>query len=97
MREEKERRADEPMPDDSRRAVVMRTAAEAGLLGGTRDETIGSRVPGRLVERAKARAGMRSDTELLLYALANVALEDDFGRRLVARKGRVARDVPLEA
>jgi hypothetical protein len=37
-----------------------------------------------------------SDTELLEYALAKVALEDDFGTRLIRRKGRVAKDVDLE-
>jgi len=38
----------------------------------------------------------KSDTELLEYALARVALEDDFGLKLIARQGRVPRDLDLE-
>ena len=44
---------------------------------------------------AKSRSGIQSDSELLLYALSKVALEDDFGHKLVARNGRVPRDIEL--
>jgi hypothetical protein len=74
---------------------ILATAREEGLLGA-RDRTIGGRVPAPLVEAAKARSGIQSDSELLLYALSKVAVEDDFGRRLVARKGRLSRDVTLD-
>lgn len=50
----------------------------------------------QLVKVAKARSGIKSDTDLLEYALARVALEDDFGQKLIARKGRVPRDIDLE-
>ena len=57
-------------------------------------------VPGavwaRLIEAAKARTGIQSDSELLLYALSKVALEDDFGSQLLARKGSVPKDVVLD-
>ena len=78
-----------------RRAGVLAAAHEEGLLGA-KDKTIGGRVPGPLIEVAKSRSGIRSDSELLLYALSKVALEDDFGRKLVARKGRVPRNVELD-
>ena len=78
-----------------RRARVLASAREEGLLG-TRDRTIGGRVPTPLVEAAKMRSGIQSDSELLLYALSKIAVEDDFGRRLIARKGRVARDAMLD-
>lgn len=42
------------------------------------------------------KSGITSDTELVEYALAEVALEDDFGTRLIRRKGRVPNDVDLE-
>jgi hypothetical protein len=48
------------------------------------------------VQAAKARSGIKSDTDLLEYALARVALEDDFVRWMLARKGRVPRDIDLE-
>src|SRR5690349_20589513 len=73
-----------------RREAAFRAAAEEGLLG-TKDGSIGGRVPMKLLERAKERSGVDSTSELLLYALTKVALEDDFGRRLVARKGSVSR------
>ena len=34
-------------------------------------------------------------TDLVEYALAKVALEDDFGAKLVARKGSIRRDLDL--
>jgi hypothetical protein len=49
-----------------------------------------------LVAAAKERSGIASDTELLEYALAKVALEDDFGAKLVAREGRIPKDLDLE-
>jgi hypothetical protein len=78
-----------------RRSGILSTARDDGLLGA-RDRTIGGRVPTPLVEAAKARSGIQSDSELLLYALSKVAVEDDFGRRLVARNGRIARDTDLD-
>ena len=73
-----------------RRQTALRMAEEEGLLG-PRDGSIGGRAPSKLLERAKQRSGAGSTSELLLYALAKVALEDDFSPRLVARKGRVPR------
>jgi hypothetical protein len=49
-----------------------------------------------LIRLAKERSGLTSDTQLLEYALAKVALEDDFGPKILARTGRVAKDVDLE-
>lgn len=74
---------------------TLATAREEGLLGA-RDRTIGGRVPTSLVEAAKARSGIQSDSELLLYALSKVAVEDDFGRKLVARKGRLPRGLAVD-
>jgi hypothetical protein len=73
-----------------RRSVVLRTAEERGLLGA-KDRTIGGRLPAALIEQAKRVSGIEETTELLTYALARVAIEDDFGERLIARKGRVPR------
>lgn len=78
-----------------RQTRILESAREEGLLGA-RDRTIGGRVPAPLVEAAKLRTGIQSDSELLLYALSKVAVEDDFGRRLVARKGRISRDAALD-
>lgn len=85
------RRVEPPL----RRRVVMETVRELGLLSGENGR-IGGRVRRDLVAAAKEKSGIASDTELLEYALAKVALEDDFGPKLVRRKGRVAQDVDLE-
>jgi hypothetical protein len=85
--------SDQTRPD--RPASVLAAARQQGLIG-TKDRTIGGRVPSALVEAAKARAGIQSDSELLLYALSKVALEDDFGSRLLTLKGSVPKDVALD-
>lgn len=86
---------DMPAPAPDRRTGVLSAARDMGLLGA-KDRMIGGRVPTPLLEAAKARSGIDSDSELLQYALSKVALEDDFGPDLLARKGRVAKDVALD-
>jgi hypothetical protein len=83
-----------PLPPD-RRTSVLEAARQQGLIG-IKDRTIGGRVPTALVDTAKARSGISSDSELILYALSKVALEDDFGSRLLALKGSVPKDVVLD-
>ena len=78
-----------------RRASVTTVAEEAGLLKGERG-AIGARVHWSLIEAAKARSGLTSTTAVVEYALAKVALEDDYGVKLVSLKGTVPRDLDLE-
>jgi hypothetical protein len=78
-----------------RHQVVIETAQRAGLLSGDNGRIAG-RVRETLIQTAKERSGITSDTELLEYALAKVALEDDFGPKILTRKGRVAKDIDLE-
>jgi hypothetical protein len=87
----------QPVPDrpNLRHRAVVDAARELGLLGGE-SSRIGARIRYDLVAAAKLRSGITSDTELLEYALAKVALEDDFGTKLVARKGRITKDIDLE-
>ena len=80
---------------NQRRNLVIETAKDIGLLAGTSGRIAG-RIRKQLIDAAKARSGIQSDTELLEYALARVALEDDFGEKLIARKGRVPGDLDLE-
>src|SRR5215470_14573744 len=81
--------------DNPRRSAVLETAKDVGLLVGASGRIAG-RIRQHLIDAAKARSGIRSDTELLEYALARVALEDDFGLKLVAREGSVPRDLDLD-
>ena len=82
-------------PAGLRQWTVIDTARRLGLLGGE-NSRIGGRVRRDLVRAAKQRSGIASDTELLEYALARVALEDDFGARLAAREGRIPKDLDRE-
>lgn len=75
--------------------ATFRTAKAAGYLSGAKSERVGGRVSSRLISAAMAKSGIDSQTELLEYALSKVALEDDFGKKLLARKGSVPDDVAL--
>jgi hypothetical protein len=74
---------------------VLRSARAAGYLKGRKSERIGGRVSPRLLSAAMDKSGLQSQAELLEYALAKVALEDDYGVKLLAMKGSVADDVDL--
>jgi hypothetical protein len=74
---------------------VLEQARAAGLLGEAKNTRLSGRVPASLIEAAKRRAHVSSDTELLELALSRLALEDDFGARLVRRKGSVPADIDL--
>ena len=50
---------------------------------------IGGRVSPALVEQAKARTGIETDTDLIEFALANIALEDGFTENFKAVRGAV--------
>jgi hypothetical protein len=78
-----------------RRDSVLETVKRLGLLDGPRNRIAG-RIRGQLIKAAKARSGIRSDTQLLEYALAQVALEDDFWRKLLARRGTIPPDIDLD-
>jgi hypothetical protein len=75
---------------------VLVIADQAGLLKGTRTKIVRGRMPEALVNKAKARTGIKSDTDLLEVALANLAVSDDFPEWLLSQKGTVSRDLDLE-
>lgn len=90
------KRENDPDPLRIRDALVLDQARDAGLLGGRKATRISGRISAALLEAAKERAHVRSDTELLELALSRLVLEDDFGRRFVRRKGKVPKNVDLE-
>lgn len=73
----------------------MAAAERAGLLQDRR-RRIGARVNAKLVENAKEQTGIMSDTDLLQYALACVALEDRFAEAFAAVRGTVDPDVDFD-
>ena len=74
--------------------AVMAAAERSGLLKEKRGR-IGGRVSTVLVEQAKARTGIETDTDLIEFALANVALEDRFADAFKAIRGTVDPDLEL--
>ena len=74
--------------------AVMAAARRSGLLH-EKSGRIGGRVSPALVERAKARTGIEADTDLIEFALANIALEDNFAESFKAVRGTVDPDLKL--
>ncbi len=79
---------------DTQVASVMSAAQRSGLLQ-EKSGRIGGRVSPVLVERAKARTGLQSDTDLIEFALANIALEDRFAEAFKAARGAGDADLKL--
>ncbi len=77
-----------------RQDAVLGEAAKLGLLAGT-NRQLGARIPLTLIDGAKISSGIASTTELIEYALAKVAVEDDFGAYLVTRRGSIPKDFDL--
>lgn len=69
-------------------AAVLTRARTIGLLA-EKGGRISGRVSPALIERAKARTGLTSDTDLVEFALANVALDDHFSQVFRAVKATV--------
>jgi hypothetical protein len=71
-------------------------AEQQGLLSGGRTLTVRGRMPSLLVEQAKKKTGIQSDSKLLEAALANLAVADDYGEWLLSQRGTVSKDLDLE-
>lgn len=79
---------------DTRVEAVLLAAERSGLLRN-KDGRIGGRVSADLVKRAKARTGIKTDTDLIAFALANLALEDRFSEAFKDVRGTVDPDLKL--
>ena len=73
----------------------MKAAESSGLLG-EKSGRISGRVNRALIEQAKKQTGIESDTDLIEFALATVALRDDFVEVFRRSRGKVDRDLKLE-
>jgi hypothetical protein len=87
-----------PKPSVSSRRFddVLSIAEQQGLLGGGRTLTVRGRMPSLLVEQAKKKTGIQSDSKLIEAALANIVVADDYGEWLLAQRGTVGKDLDLE-
>jgi len=76
-------------------SAVMARAAQVGLFD-KESGRIGARVSTTLIEKARARTGLTSDTDLMKFALASVALEDDFAETFAEVRGSVDPALKLD-
>jgi len=74
--------------------VIMTAAQQSGLLG-EKSGRITGRVSPALVKQAKRRTGIESDTDLIEFALAIVALEDQFAKTFASSRGGVDPELKL--
>lgn len=81
-------------PEGERVRVTLETARSAGMLE-EKTARISGRVSPALIEQAKRRTGIASDSKLVEFALASVALDDDFSAVLRRLRGTVDPDLPL--
>lgn len=75
---------------------VLTMAKREGLLEGGRTQVVRGRMPEALVSQAKKRTGIKSDTDLIEVALANIAVGDDYAEWLLSRQGTIDPEVDLE-
>lgn len=71
-------------------------AEQQGLLRGGRTLVVRGRMPSLLVEQAKKKSGIQSDSGLIEAALANIVAADDYADWLLAQRGTVSKDLDLE-
>lgn len=94
-----------PLPQDNRAAGNTLTNTRlrfafvelerSGALAGARSKKLSTRVDPGLIEAARRRTGLRSDSDLINAALAMIAAGDDFGAWLVRQSGRLPEDFEL--
>jgi hypothetical protein len=68
--------------------AVMQAAEKSGLLN-EKGGRIGGRVSPALIRQAKRQTGIETDTDLIEFALATVALEDNFADVFKESRGKV--------
>ncbi|MEQ1865653.1 MAG: hypothetical protein ABL996_13515 [Micropepsaceae bacterium] len=75
--------------------AVMEAAERQGLLKD-KSSRISGRVSPALIAKAKKRTGIKGDSELIAFALAQLALDDDFADAFKRARGTVDPDIDLE-
>jgi hypothetical protein len=75
---------------------VLSIAEQQGLLSGDRTLIVRGRMPSLLVEQAKKKSGIQSDSRLIEAALANLVVADDYADWLLAQRATLSKDLDLE-
>jgi len=92
------RSSNRPKPTSASRRLgdALSIAEQQGLLSGGRTLTVRGRMPSLLVEQAKKKTGIQSDSKLIEAALANLVVADEYADWLLAQRGTVSKDLDLE-
>lgn len=92
------RQSRQPNPSSSGRRVgdALSIVRQQGLLNGGRTLTVRGRMPSLLVEQARKKTGIQSDSKLIEAALASIVAADDYGEWLLSQRGTVSRKLDLE-
>jgi len=85
-----------PATSNRRYNDALSIAGQQGLLSGGRTLTVRGRMPSLLVEQAKKKTGIQSDSKLIEAALANIVVADEYADWLLAQRGTVSKDLNLE-
>jgi hypothetical protein len=85
-----------PAASSGRLDDALSIARQQGLLSGGRTLTVRGRMPSLLVEQAKKKTGIQSDSKLIEAALANIVAADEYADWLLAQRGTVSKDLDLE-
>lgn len=72
----------------------MQAAERSGFLE-EKSSRIGGRVSPALVRQAKRLTGIEADTDLIEFALATVALEDNFAEAFKQSRGTIGPELKL--
>lgn len=72
--------------------AIMHRVTDMGLITDATKQ-VGARLPTGLLARAKERTGLTSNTDLLVFALANLAVEDNFAEVFASARGTVDADL----
>ena len=85
-----------PAVSGRRLGDALSIVEQQGLLRGGRTLVVRGRMPSLLVEQAKKKSGIQSDSKLIEVALANIVAADDYADWLLAQRGSVSKDLDLE-
>ena len=89
-----ERKTGRLLVSKARFEAIMQAAERSGLLR-EKSGRIGGRVSQALVKQAKRQTGIETDTDLIEFALATVALEDNFAEVFKESRGKVDPELKL--
>jgi hypothetical protein len=89
-----ERKAGQLAVSKARFEAIMQAAERSGLLR-EKSGRIGGRVSPALVKQAKRQTGIETDTDLIEFALATVALEDNFAETFKESRGKIDPELQL--